>query len=286
METMKHEENIQILSNYFKDIEPIGVGGYAKVYQGVEELSKEILALKLLPLNTRKEKIFYKQEVKVLNYLPAHPNICHLRLSLKISKYGKRYGILVFNKLQMDLLQFIGKFTIRELLFKRIFYLICKAVKHCHENKIAHLDLKPENILIDIDPPSRITKVQLCDFGFARKWKADQRTGSPLLSKIGKRAIGTVEYRAPEINSNNKRISLEKADIWSLGVILFSCLSGYFPYLFQDEIIVSEIDLSSIKEFTKDDRCYRLLKKMLDRDYTRRPTIQQVLKDPWFSTLF
>jgi serine/threonine protein kinase len=97
-----------------------------------------------------------------------------------------------------------------------LFIQILHAVKHLHTRQIVHLDLKMENILIDND-----MRIRLCDLGQARQLE------TPNQPQTG--VTGTESYRAPEIQFAPCYIG-EKADMYSLGVILFILLSGCPPY--------------------------------------------------------
>jgi len=100
---------------------------------------------------------------------------------------------------------------------------ILNSVELCHNSNVMHRDLKPDNILLDNSNPPVI---KLCDFGFANMWGR----GKHARSQTG---CGTLVYMSPEMlncrlkggNYNGK-----SADIWSLGIILFILLVGFFPY--------------------------------------------------------
>ena len=88
-----------------------------------------------------------------------------------------------------------------------------KAINHCHASGVVHRDIKPENIMIT-DSGS----VRLIDFGLSKVNKGDKR-----LTTIA----GTPFYMAPEVLDGNYGA---KADIWSLGVLLYVLVSGYLPF--------------------------------------------------------
>jgi serine/threonine protein kinase len=88
---------------------------------------------------------------------------------------------------------------------------LLSAIVHCHANGVAHRDIKPENILVD-----RNDEVRLIDFG---------------LSKLGKKEskdiAGTLYYMAPEALNGKHN---QRSDMWSLGVLLYTLVSGYLPF--------------------------------------------------------
>jgi len=96
--------------------------------------------------------------------------------------------------------------------------IILEAVDHCHRNKIAHRDLKPENLLLLSSKDD--SAVKIADFGFAKKVKQPNSLTTQ---------CGTPGYVAPEILEGTPYD--ERADMWSVGVILYILLGGYPPFI-------------------------------------------------------
>ena len=92
-------------------------------------------------------------------------------------------------------------------------------VQHAHENKVLHRDLKPANIFVFADGTAKIG-----DFGLAKL--LDDVDG---LSESGA-VMGTPGYMAPEQVEGNETEISERTDVWSLGVILYECLTGRVPF--------------------------------------------------------
>ena len=103
-----------------------------------------------------------------------------------------------------------------ELEAKFLWRQVVQAIYYCHQRNVTHRDIKLENILLD----ETKSVVKLIDFGFS--------TCIPHERKI-KIFCGTPSYMAPEI-VNKTEYCGPPADIWALGVLLFTCLSGCFPY--------------------------------------------------------
>ena len=97
---------------------------------------------------------------------------------------------------------------------------VLEAVGHMHSRGIVHCDLKPENILYEDDTDRQI---KIADFGFAQFMPGGEE-GGEMLSK----QLGTLSYTAPEILAGTGYDT--KADMWSLGVILYILLSGIPPF--------------------------------------------------------
>ena len=89
---------------------------------------------------------------------------------------------------------------------------ILEAINHCHANNVVHRDIKPENIMINDDDETK-----LIDFGLSKTSKKNNMTT----------VAGTPFYMAPEVLNQNYT---SKADIWSLGVLLYTMVSGYLPF--------------------------------------------------------
>ena len=103
---------------------------------------------------------------------------------------------------------------------------ITAGIGYLHSQHIIHRDLKPPNILVETDTKKLITDLNLdqivlkiADFGLAKQMEKNQ------LLQTG---CGTMAYMAPEIMCNSKYDS--KVDIWSVGVILYECITGKIPF--------------------------------------------------------
>ena len=280
------------LQRDYEEMQKIGEGGFAKVLSGKDRKTGEITALKIMPLYHRKLRNLLKREEKLLKSL-NHPNIISYKGTKKYSGKEGKFGALLLEKMDVDLLNFIQlKKSLTEMEVKVIFRQICEGVAHCHEHQIAHLDLKVENVLLKFIVKEKrkvIEKIQICDFGYAKKWKKNHKLDrEDRFVKIKQGKIGTSEYRAPELNAiaasdKPSFIALDKADVWSLGIILFSMITGYFPFGYVDNVKVTSIDLRAVNQFTADKKCYHLVCKLLDEDPLNRPNLDDILEDPFFN---
>src|SRR5437870_48828 len=107
-----------------------------------------------------------------------------------------------------------------------LFVLICQAVQHAHQKAIVHRDLKPSNILVTLVDGKAIPKI--IDFGVA-KATGGKLTDESMATQFGA-VIGTFEYMAPEQASFSGADVDTRADIYSLGVILYELLTGLKPF--------------------------------------------------------
>jgi len=96
--------------------------------------------------------------------------------------------------------------------------IVLEAVEHCHKHNVAHRDLKPENLLLLSEDDD--SAVKIADFGFAKIVKEPNSLTTQ---------CGTPGYVAPEILEGNAYD--ERADMWSVGVILYILLGGYPPFI-------------------------------------------------------
>ena len=151
------------------------------------------------------------------------------------------------------------------------FQQIIHAIDYCHRFNIAHRDLKPENLLLDTD-----MNIKVADFGFAT-WQTDSS------ASLLKTACGSPHYAAPEL-IKGEAYNGASADIWSCGVILYALLAGRLPFDDEDPITLLrkvrdgafEIP-TTIHPLAKD-----LIRKMLEKDVTKRVTIPEILSHPFY----
>ncbi|XP_055295026.1 ovarian-specific serine/threonine-protein kinase Lok [Sitodiplosis mosellana] len=160
---------------------------------------------------------------------------------------------------------------------KVFFYQMCHAIKYLHERKITHRDLKPDNILLASAEENTLLKIS--DFGLSKLVKNNS---------VLKTLCGTPLYVAPEVLlTNGKGEYTEKVDIWSLGVVLFTMLSGTLPFAddygspAQEQIKTGNFQFRSsnwrhVSRTAKD-----LIKDLLTTDVKKRPSIDQLIQTKW-----
>src|SRR5262249_5748537 len=105
---------------------------------------------------------------------------------------------------------------------------LCLAMAYAHQNKVIHRDLKPSNIILAPDPkkPGGFNP-KILDFGIAKTQFVDE-TNSVKLTKTGE-VFGTPWYMSPEQCAG--LMATERSDIYSMGCILFECLTGTPPFM-------------------------------------------------------
>ncbi|KAK0411354.1 hypothetical protein QR680_005612 [Steinernema hermaphroditum] len=253
----------------YKLLKTIGKGNFAKV-----KLAKHVptgleVAIKIIDktaLNPSSLQKLYR-EVKIMKQLD-HPNIVKLYqvmetdqtlyLVMEYASGGEVFDYLVAH----------GRMKEKEARAK--FRQIVSAVQYLHQKNIIHRDLKAENLLLDGD-----MNIKIADFGFSNHFfvgnKLDTFCGSP-------------PYAAPEL-FQGKKYDGPEVDVWSLGVILYTLVSGSLPFDGQNLKELRERVLRGKYRipFYMSTDCENLLKKFLVLNPARRGTLEAIMRDRWMN---
>lgn len=161
---------------------------------------------------------------------------------------------------------------------KFYFYQICLAIKHLHACDIIHRDIKPDNILM-ADGENE-TLVKISDFGLSKHVALNSM----------KTVCGTQYYAAPEILGGGHNSYDAKVDVWSLGVLLFTMISGSLPFseAYGPPDVSTQILRSPLRFRQKiwrsvNPQISNLIKRMLTKDPSVRLSIAEVLNHPWMA---
>ncbi len=220
----KAEAGIVIAARYTLQ-EKIGEGGMGEVWVAKQtEPVKRRVALKLIKTGMDSKAVLarFEQERQALAILD-HPNIAKV-LDGGLTPTGQPFFVMeLVNGLSLTKFCDEARLTTRERL--ELFVPICQAVQHAHQKGIVHRDLKPANILVTIVDGKGVPKV--IDFGVA-KATAGKLTDQSMSTQFGA-VIGTLEYMSPE-QAGFSGVDIDtRADIYSLGVILYELLTGLRP---------------------------------------------------------
>ncbi|KAG2223132.1 hypothetical protein INT45_005688 [Circinella minor] len=158
-----------------------------------------------------------------------------------------------------------------ENLAKKIFRQIIDCVAYLDNKGVCHRDIKDENIVIDSD-----YNVKLIDFGSAVLLPRRQQNGQRKLC-LHSKFYGTVSFASPEILVG-KPYQAEPAEVWALGVLLYTMLFGEVPFANPTMAIAGRFAKPKVQVSVK---CMHLIHCMLTPSASKRPTIHQVLAHPW-----
>ncbi|OAQ96847.1 hypothetical protein LLEC1_03716 [Akanthomyces lecanii] len=206
-----------------------------------------------------------EREVAILKLI-EHPNI--MKLYDIWENRSEIYLILEYID-QGDLFTFINtKGRLSEQVAIFFFRQMISAIAYCHSFNICHRDLKPENILITAD-----LQIKIADFGMA----ALHQTATHQLAT----ACGSPHYAAPEL-LKNRQYRGDKADIWSMGVILYAMLSATLPFDDPDLRVMMGKTKKGVYEMPKhvSPEAEDLIRRMLQVNPERRINLHEIWKHP------
>ncbi len=206
--------------------EKIGEGGMGEVWVAKQtEPVKRKVALKLIKRGMDSKAVLqrFEQERQALAMMD-HPHIAKV-LDGGLTPNGQPFFVMeLVNGLPLSKFCDEARLTTDERL--ELFVPICQAVQHAHQKGIVHRDLKPANILVTIIDGKPIPKI--IDFGVA-KATAGRLTDESMSTQFGA-VVGTFEYMSPE-QAGFSGVDVDtRADIYSLGVILYELLTGLRPF--------------------------------------------------------
>ncbi|XP_033832396.1 MAP/microtubule affinity-regulating kinase 4 isoform X1 [Periophthalmus magnuspinnatus] len=256
------------IGNY-RLLKTIGKGNFAKVKLARHILTGREVAIKIIDktqLNpTSLQKLYREMRImKTLN----HPNIVQLFEVIETEKTLYLVMEYASGGEVFDYLVAHGRMKEKEARAK--FRQIVSAVHYCHQKNIVHRDLKAENLLLDAD-----ANIKIADFGFSNEFsvgsKLDTFCGSP-------------PYAAPEL-FQGKKYDGPEVDIWSLGVILYTLVSGSLPFDGQNLKELRERVLRGKYRvpFYMSTDCEVILRRFLVLNPTKRCSLEQIMRDKWIN---
>ncbi|NXN90902.1 KS6A3 kinase, partial [Rhinopomastus cyanomelas] len=271
-----HRNSIQFTDGY-EVKEDIGVGSYSICKRCIHKASNMEYAVKIIDKSKRDPT----EEIEILLRYGQHPNIITLKDVYDDGKYVYVVTELMKGGELLDKILRQKFFSEREA--SAVLFTITKTVEYLHAQGVVHRDLKPSNILY-VDESGNPESIRICDFGFAKQLRAE----NGLLMT----PCYTANFVAPEVL---KRQGYDAAcDIWSLGVLLYTMLTGYTPFAngpddTPEEILArigsGKFSLSGGYWNTVSDTAKAsimdLVSKMLHVDPHQRLTAAQVLSHPW-----
>ncbi|XP_078675685.1 serine/threonine-protein kinase MARK1-like isoform X20 [Branchiostoma floridae x Branchiostoma belcheri] len=253
----------------YRLLKTIGKGNFAKVKLARHVPTGKEVAIKIIDktqLNPSSlQKLF--REVRIMKML-NHPNIVKLFEVIETEKTLYLVMEYASGGEVFDYLVAHGRMKEKEARAK--FRQIVSAVQYCHQKRVVHRDLKAENLLLDSD-----MNIKIADFGFSNEFtpgnKLDTFCGSP-------------PYAAPEL-FQGKKYDGPEVDVWSLGVILYTLVSGSLPFDGQNLKELRERVLRGKYRipFYMSTDCENLLKRFLVLNPLKRGSLEAIMRDRWMN---
>lgn len=272
-------------------LKQLGSGATARVFLGIDQTTNEKAAVKIFKSETEEPAQLLKIEADILQDI-SHSNVLsYIESYNAIDFYDPSTGetqnvaALVLEYAAggelFDHLQQSQYFT--EEAAKDMFKQLIDAIEHLHSKSIVHRDIKLENILLD----ERLN-IKLADFGYSSYYNP---------RKVYKYPVGTSSYFAPEIHENLS-YSVEKADLFAAGIVLFTLVTGHMPFAsaMRDDKMYSFYIENQQQDFWKfhkkvmkrkekgfkfSKEFMNLIDKMLEPNPKYRLSLQEIKNHPW-----
>uniref|UniRef100_A0A0A9Y3Q2 non-specific serine/threonine protein kinase n=1 Tax=Lygus hesperus TaxID=30085 RepID=A0A0A9Y3Q2_LYGHE len=254
---------------YYELEQTIGKGNFAVVKLATHVVTNSKVAIKIIDKTKLDEdnlkKIF--REIQILTKL-RHPHIIRL---YQVMETEKTIYLVTEYACGGEIFDFMVKHSrITEREACKIFHQIVAAVSYCHSRNVVHRDLKAENLLLDAN-----MNIKLADFGFSNNFEP---------GKMLTTWCGSPPYAAPELFLG-VQYDGPKADVWSLGVVLYVLVCGSLPFdgdtlhSLKNKVISGKFRIP----FFMSADCEQLIRQMLLIDPERRLSIKQIRGHRWMS---
>jgi serine/threonine-protein kinase len=211
----------------YRLLDKIGEGGMGVVYRARQISLGRIVAVKMIQrgaLASSSDVARFRAEAAAAAHL-EHPHI------VPVYEVGQHDGQPYFS------MKYVGGTTLAKKLADgplpprataALLLPVCRAIAHAHQQGIIHRDLKPSNILIDADGQPLVG-----DFGLAKRIDVDRAAEGAAVAEALTRTgaiLGTPSYMSPEQAAGSRGKVGPASDIYSLGAILYQCLTGRPPF--------------------------------------------------------
>jgi eukaryotic-like serine/threonine-protein kinase len=205
-----------------------GMGGMGVVYRAQQDQPQRIVALKVMRIDLASDELLrrFQREVHLLAQL-QHPGIAQV---FDAGTLDTEWGTMPYFAMEyldgQSIDRFVSEQGMQSAAICQLLIQVCEAVQHAHERGVVHRDLKPCNVMV-IDRGNGSHQAKILDFGIARSL-LDDVANSQAHTLTGQ-MLGTIGYMSPERTRGDVEAD-HRADIYSLGVILYELLSGRLPF--------------------------------------------------------
>ncbi len=206
----------------FRIIRPIGAGGMGRIYEAEQLEPRRKVAIKIVrdgPLADGSRLKFFEREIEALARL-KHASIAAIYASGVTPDLSPFFAMELVDGVPLTAFARDKGLSLTAKL--ELFCRVCDAVTAAHQRGVIHRDLKPSNILVEADGTPKVL-----DFGLARI--ADSASGPVTLDADAGRIRGTLPYMSPEQAQGAVEEIDTRADVYSLGVVLYELLAGRLP---------------------------------------------------------
>ena len=255
----------------------LGEGTFGKVKYAINTETKEAVAIKVLD----KEKIQkqnmgnqIKKEISIMKMVKHEYIVGMIEVLASKTKIFIVLELIVGGEL-FDKIVTVGKLTEDQAFF--YFNQLVEGVEYCHKLGVCHRDLKPENLLLD-----EHGNLKISDFGLSSLYVGDAEMDGASRTELLHTTCGTPNYVAPEVIAD-QGYDGKKADVWSIGVILYVLIAGFLP--FDEGTIMALFSKIQKADFTYPNWFTPEVKALLDQvlvaDPKRRITLTLLKDHPW-----
>jgi len=269
-----------VFADRYQILERLGSGGMSAVFKARHLHLDQTVAIKVLHPHfhpSHKDLKRFQQEARTTSEL-NHANIIKVH-DFAVSPEGDVY-------LVMELLEGASLSAVldREGFLPParavpIFLQICAGLQHAHDRAVMHRDLKPSNVMI-LPAQGRSEQVKLVDFGLAKMLAFDRQSDLTLTGEI----LGTVDYMSPE-QCCGRQLD-HRSDIYSLGCLMYECLSGLPPHTAETAVATFTKHVSDpAQPFMKDLLVPPALEEVVLKALRKRPDNRQQSCDELASEL-
>jgi eukaryotic-like serine/threonine-protein kinase len=259
----------KLIAGKYRLERPIGKGAMGVVWDATHEGTFRQVAIKLILEPTEDLRVRLVREARAYGVL-RHRNIVEI-LDMGQTDEGDPFLVMQFlvGETLADRLSRKRRLGVPEA--ARIARDVARALTAAHAAGIVHRDLKPANIFLHEEPGEDLTVVKVIDFGVSKNLLAADG-----LSTVAGGMVGSPAYMSPEQAAAGTHGPIDhRADLWSLGVVLFEMLTGVRPLQGDANTVVAQIGAGEIPLVTSfvrtvDPNLANLVARCLDRDLARR----------------